>query len=116
MPASQELKALAKRGNSQVAAGERRERLILLTLINHPGLLYDFADDITNCEFLSSELDSLRKEILDIAALDEGLEKDTLRDHLIKRGSQPVLDRLNTFFLIPLKENLKTQSNHHENS
>ena len=51
---------------------ERRERLILLAVINHPELLMTDAEQFAAIEFESRELDSLRREIIDIAALEEG--------------------------------------------
>ncbi|MGI9463880.1 MAG: DNA primase, partial [Aestuariivirgaceae bacterium] len=65
MPASPQLKALA-RSSAAATASERRERLIVLSVINHPALLSSDAEQFAEIEFTSHELDSLRREILDI--------------------------------------------------
>jgi DNA primase len=96
-PASLELKALARAGRSQQAA-ERRERAILLALVNHPDLLQDFAEILAEIEFSARELDSLRREILDIAALEASLDAAGLRDHLQRKGFGPLLERIEIQF------------------
>ena len=47
-------------------------------------------------EIESRELDSLRAEIIDSAALGTGLEGPGLRHHLVAKGLGPLLDRLET--------------------
>jgi DNA primase len=95
LPASPQLKALARRMDP-ATAHERRERLILLTLLNHPPLLDEFADSFAHLEFSVRVLDSLRRELLDVAALRAGLDRDALKDHFISRGFGPELARLET--------------------
>ena len=93
LPASQRLRAAAG-GASAPDAAERRSRLIVLSFINHPGLLHEFWDDFAALDLASRELDSLRTRILDSAASEEGLEPAHLKAHLMERGFGPVLDRL----------------------
>ena len=81
-------------GASPKASAERRARMIVLSLINHPQLLHELWPDFSNAELLSSELDSLRTEILDSASSQEQVETLQLRSHLLQRGYGPVLDRL----------------------
>ena len=107
LPVSPELRSLANGGPAR-RAGERRERLILLAVINHPAILDEDAEQFASADFLSGDLDSLRREIIDIAALGEGLETGQLRDHLIERGKGPELarlesqaERLNSWFVQP---------------
>jgi DNA primase len=68
--------------------------MIVLTLINHPDLLHEFLDEFASLEMTSRELDSLRTQIIDSAALGSALDGTDLRDHLSKMGSGPLLDRL----------------------
>ena len=75
---------------------ERRERMIVLTLINHPELLHEVLDEVASLEMTSPELDSLRTQIIDSAALGYGLDGTDLRSHLTRRGLGPLLDRLET--------------------
>jgi DNA primase len=77
-----------------INAHERRERLIVLTIINHPQLLDDHADRFAEVDFSMRALDSLRREILDVAALREGLDRPALKDHLVSRGFGAELARL----------------------
>jgi DNA primase len=94
-PPSPQLRALA--GGGQMArATERRERMILLSLVNHPDLIHDFLDEISHLELSNRELDSLRTQIIDSAALGFGLDGPGLRAHLLSRGLGSLLDRLET--------------------
>jgi DNA primase len=106
-PASPQLKAMAAFAGAQKAL-ERRERLIVLTFVNHPDLLRDFLDEFAAAEFASRELDSLRTQIINSAALEQGLDTARLKGHLLSRGFGPSLDhlenqamRLNEWFLGP---------------
>jgi DNA primase len=93
LPASRQLRAAAGQAGA-ASASERRARLIVLSFINHPGLLHAFWDDFAALDLASAELDSLRTRILDSAASEEGLEPARLRTHLVERGFGPVLERL----------------------
>ena len=94
-PPSPQLRALA--GGGQMAhATERRARMILLSLINHPDLIHDVLDEVSHLELPNHELDSLRTQIIDSAALYSGLDGPGLRAHLLPRGMGPLLDRLET--------------------
>ncbi len=106
-PASAELRAMTGHTPDRRIA-ERRERLIVLSVINHPALLDDQAEQFAGVELSAPGLDSLRREIIDIAALGEGLETGHLRDHLSKRGKGSELirldaqaERLNCWFVRP---------------
>jgi DNA primase len=90
-PPSAQLRALV---GQAPAAADRRERLMVLAFVVHPGLLHDFLDELAAAELASRELDSLRGQILDIAALETALDRDRLRDHLIARGFGTDIARL----------------------
>ena len=94
-PASAQLKRLA--GSQSFRHGaERRERMIILTLINHPELLLELLDDITVLELTTPELDSVRTQIIDSAALGFGLDGTDIKSHLTAKGLGSLLDRLET--------------------
>ena len=93
MPASPELRAAAHSSGS-IGASERRERLILLSVINHPEILMTETEHFAAIEFETRELDRMRREIIDIAALDEGLDSAKLRHHLSQRNLAASLDKL----------------------
>jgi DNA primase len=108
LPASAGLRASPLAGSNRRHEQERRERLILLAAINHPDLLHDFLADFDELEMSSRELDSLRRQLIDTAALGEGLDGQALRSHLNNKGLGPVLarlesqaHRLNEWFLKP---------------
>jgi DNA primase len=92
-PPTAQLRQLAAQPNFRAGA-ERRERLIVLTLVNHPDLLHEFLDEFATLEITVPELDTLRTQIIDSAALGSGLDGTDLRAHLDKLGSGPLLGRL----------------------
>ena len=92
-PPSAGLRRLSGQANTQSGV-ERRERMIVLTLVNHPELVHEVLDEFAGLEMAVPELDSLRMQIIDSAALRSGLDGTDLKAHLIKMGSGPLLDRL----------------------
>ncbi len=91
--ASPALKAMAA-STGATKALERREKLIVLAFINHPELIHDFLDEFAAVQFSTSELDSVRTQIIYGAALEQGLDMAGLKGHLMSRGFGPELDRL----------------------
>ena len=73
-------------GSSQESSTIDRERLIILTVLEHPWLLLRHEELFATFEFESVELDKVRNEIIRIASRDSDLEKESLRHHLIKNG------------------------------
>ena len=92
-PPTAQLRRLAAEPTFHSGA-ERRERMIVLTLINHPDLLHEVLDEFASLEMTSRELDLLRTQLIDSAALGSGLDGTDLRAHLRQTGSGPLLDRL----------------------
>lgn len=93
LPPSQELKRLA--GTARTDAGqERREQLIAITVVNHPWLIEDDPDEFAELHFSLPALDSLRRDILDVAALQAPLDTALMRDHLAQRGQSKILGQL----------------------
>ncbi|MCP5084852.1 MAG: DNA primase [Alphaproteobacteria bacterium] len=92
-PPSQELKRLVTPTKSGMG-GLYREQLLLLALVNHPYLVEEKLDLVADLEFSNQDLDSLRREILDVAALQAPLETALLRDHLAQRGYSNILGQL----------------------
>ncbi|MEQ8266650.1 MAG: DNA primase [Parvibaculum sp.] len=91
-PVTPELRrsALASEGSG----GRGREGLILLTLLNHPELLENYAEEVSRIEIGTPALDRLRNEIIDIAALHAPLEREALRNHLLSRDLADIARRL----------------------
>ena len=94
-PPSARLKAMA-RGGGGLRGAEQRERMIVLSLINHPELIHEFLDEFSGLELFSRELDSIRTQIIDSAALGFDLDGAGLRAHLTAQGLGPIVDRLET--------------------
>ncbi len=76
----------------------RRERLILLTVLNHPGLIEAHHEELMAVDLDSDELDKLRAAIIRIAASchqsDDKLESSTIRNHLYGEGFGLAVQRL----------------------
>jgi DNA primase len=76
----------------------RRERLILMTVLNHPELLDRYQEEFMAVDLDSDELDKLRAAIIRIAASchqsDDKLESSTVRNHLYQEGLGKAVQRL----------------------
>ncbi len=76
----------------------RRERLILLTVLNHPDLIETHHEELMAVDLDSDELDKLRAAIIRIAASchqsDDKLESSTIRNHLYGEGFGRAVQRL----------------------
>ncbi|NQV48380.1 MAG: DNA primase [Rhodospirillaceae bacterium] len=92
-------------GAGQVDAGTVQEKILLATLIGHPGLYDDVGERLGNVAFLAPGLDILRQEVLKTMAGAEGLDSDGVERHLRDSGFSEILDSilgpdflLNAFF------------------
>ncbi len=92
MPASSRLKAAAS--VSTQSRAEKRERMILLSVINHPELLHAHWDDVAGADLSSREHESLRQMVLDLASSQEMVDVVGLRAALDAKGFGDVLARL----------------------
>jgi DNA primase len=92
----------AKLSSSPIVRGHRsavpaREALLLITVVNHPWLLENHAEEFADLEFLSSDADLLRRAILEAGIdhqADETVASDKLRAALDARGVGPLLARV----------------------
>jgi DNA primase len=69
-----------------------RERLIILTVLNHPWMALKFDEDFATFKFESLELDKLRNEIINIAVRDTDLDRERLHSHLHEIGHGRALE------------------------
>jgi DNA primase len=92
MPASSRLKAAAS--VSTQSRAEKRERMILLSVINHPELLHAHWDDVAGADLSSREHENLRQFILDVASSHEAVSPEAFRVALNEKGFAEVLARL----------------------
>lgn len=92
-PASTELKRSHLAGyGGNTNPGTRRERIILLTILNHPVLLERHFEAFSELRLKDPALDRLRSVIIELAAASPELEKTGLRGHLIDRGFERLLN------------------------
>ena len=67
------------------AMRQRRQQIVLATIINHPILLDDFAESLAQLS-LTQKLDKLRQEIHHWHANSQGLDAEDLKRHLSSNG------------------------------
>ncbi|PCI45947.1 MAG: hypothetical protein COB49_09475, partial [Alphaproteobacteria bacterium] len=70
----------------------KRERLLILTVLNHPWLLREHHEEFATIIFESGELDKLRCEIIDVSLRESDLEHKSLYAHLLKTGYGKALE------------------------
>lgn len=70
----------------------KRERLLILTVLNHPWLLKKHHEEFATIIFESGELDKLRCEIIDVSLRESDLEHKSLYAHLLKTGFGKALE------------------------
>ncbi len=81
-------------GLGMVGAAERRESVLVATMLSHPDMLAAFGEEFAALALSSGDLDSLRAAILDIAAREPDLDFAMLRRHLTEHGHGGVVERL----------------------
>jgi DNA primase len=72
----------------------RREALILLAALNHPWLLHDHLEELSQIEFRHGEAERLKSALIDIAAHAEAVQSETVRAELSQRGLGEVMTRV----------------------
>ena len=80
--------------SSPEGQAEARERVLLLTVLNHPAILADVAEELVSAPIGSPELDGLRAVLIDIAALGSDLDSTGVKRHLNERGFGGTVNRL----------------------
>ncbi|PHZ84861.1 DNA primase [Paremcibacter congregatus] len=73
-------------------ASTKRERLLILTVLNHPWLLKKHDEEFATTIFESAELDKLRGEIIDVCHRESDLENERLYSHLERKGFGKALE------------------------
>lgn len=87
---SEGLARLAKRNTSLPL----REIVLVMTPVNHPGLLAERLDEFAHLDFQGRELDGLRGEVLHALAEDPAMSAEALRRHLDAAGLSSFIARL----------------------
>ncbi|MBT5383759.1 MAG: DNA primase [Kordiimonadaceae bacterium] len=83
-----------KIGKTKGISLKDRERLVILTVLEHPWLLEGHEEQFATFEFESLELDKVRNEIIRIASRETDLENETLRHHLLENGLGQVVNTI----------------------
>lgn len=91
------MSASAALKSSAMVAGEGtappyREALLLRTLLNHPWLIEQEAEELNRLTFTSEPLQRLRDAVLSALALDIALDREELRSQLDGLGVGQILD------------------------
>ena len=71
-----------------------REALLLLTVVNNPGVLEPLRETLVSVDFSDSALDKLRRRILEVEIEGDSLDSKTLRRHLENSEDARHLHRL----------------------
>ncbi len=71
-----------------------REAVLVMTMVDHPGLIARHLDEFAHVEIASPELSALRGELLEIVAADHDVEASGLRGRLAESRFSGLLARL----------------------
>ena len=93
-PARTALFARTEVARSTTPSFALRERLLVLIVLNQPGLLEQHMEDFAGLELQNPDLDKLRSEIIRIAAGESDLDTEALKRHLKERGFAESLSAL----------------------
>ena len=77
-----------------LAAVPRREALILQALLNHPWLLHDQLEDLSQVEFRHGDAQKLKSAVIDICAHGAAADGQSLRAEIKQRGHEALLSRV----------------------
>jgi DNA primase len=72
----------------------RREALILQAALNHPWLMHDHMEELSQLEFRHPEAERLKGALIDIAAHAAAEDAETLHGELESRGLGPAVERV----------------------
>lgn len=88
------------RGAGKASVLAHREKLLLLTALNHPALMIAHQEDLAGLDLVTQELEQLKKAILEATESDSTLDAEHLRDHLVEMGFQALYMRLTESILM----------------
>ncbi len=88
------LKTRLGRAKGSAPVVQHIEEILILTILNHPDLLNRHFEDFSVIGFSSAELDKVRSAIIGTFSGKEGLDRETLKTHLITNGFGAFYDRL----------------------
>lgn len=77
-----------------LALQRRQEQALLATLINHPTIVVEFAEELAEVALTSRDLDLVRRVVLDLAAEAQALDSVEIRGHLRQVTDDAVVEGL----------------------
>ena len=89
-------------GLGKTGITDRRERVLVATIVVHPDLLEQKSEEFADIEFSNLALDRLRNEIIEIVRGSPGLDSATLKQHLREKGFTATLDDIAEARVAPL--------------
>jgi DNA primase len=93
-PSARVTPQLDRLGGGSRGKVEARERVLLLTVLNHPAIIPEVAEELSSATIDSPELDALRAALLDIAGHNPDLDSTEVRRHVSDRGFGATVSRL----------------------
>jgi len=72
----------------------RQQEVLLSALINHPWLLQEVEEEFVAIDFTASDLDKIRREIINVLTLRPDLDAEAFKLHLSQAGLTETLDSL----------------------
>jgi len=72
----------------------RREALILQAALNHPWLLHDHLEELSQLEFRHADAEKLKGALIDIAAQSAALDTEGLKAELVRRELSAIAERI----------------------
>ena len=83
-----------RRGSGAAALNRRREQALLATLVNHPALVDENAEELSRADISDRETARLFELVLQVCADDPEVDSGRLRNQISGRGSGDVLQAL----------------------
>ncbi len=72
----------------------RQEQVLLATLVNHPELIVEYAEDLAELNFDSDALERLFKAALDLGARQPDLDSAAMNCHLTEQGFEEIFSEI----------------------
>jgi DNA primase len=83
---------LGAASSAKIDAHTLHERILIATLLGHPGLFDEVGERLGTVSFSAPGLDNLRQEVLKTLAGEPGLDSEGVRRHLKENGYSEILD------------------------
>jgi DNA primase len=82
------------RGNNSLPVTDTVEKLIVLTVVNHPEILVKYEEEVGSLEFSVSGLDVICNALVESAAAGKALDREAIHTHLEQSGHMDHVRRI----------------------